>query len=106
MAVLMLSSADVVAYVAAHPGAIGYLSAGYLAFQTAPGPPVRALRVEGVPPTPAQVGAGSYRLTQPLFLVAPDEPTGAARWFVDLCLGAEGQALVAQGYAPVRKGGP
>ena len=45
---------------------------------------------------------GSYSLWRPFLLVAPAEPTGAARLFVDFCLGREGQALVAECCAPVR----
>ena len=82
--------------VAAHPEAIGYVSAGYLSKE------VKALVVEGVRPTPETVSAGTYHLTRPLFLIASREPTGAARSFVDFALGSEGQGIVGQHYGQVR----
>lgn len=100
MAVLRLSSAEVIAYVAEHPAAIGYVALGAL---DGAGHSVRVLAVEGVAPGPAQVSEGAYSLSLPLFLVARQEPTGAARAFLDFCLSAEGQRLVARRYAPVRE---
>jgi phosphate transport system substrate-binding protein len=96
-ALLRMDSTAVVEYVAAHPGAIGYVAHGHL-----DGAPVKTLRVEDALPASANVADGSYRLSLPLYLVAPDEPTGAARQFVDYCLGARGQALVARQYVPAR----
>ena len=97
-ALLRMDGAAVVEYVAAHPAAIGYVAHGHVSGQ------VKALRVEGVPPVPANVADGSYRLSLPIYLVAPSarEPSGAARRFVDHCLSAQGQSIVAQRYAPVR----
>jgi phosphate transport system substrate-binding protein len=97
-AVIMAGSADVVAYVAAHSEAIGYVSQGYVSAEAG----VKALRLEGAPPDPPHIADGSYPLIQPFFLVARREPSGAARLFVDLSLSEEGQALIAAYYAPVR----
>jgi phosphate transport system substrate-binding protein len=113
MAVVQFGSSRVAQYVADHPSAIGYLARGTLAargylareglaLQADQELPVRAVRVEDVSPAPESIADGSYRLSLPLFLVSPDEPTGVARQFVDYCLSAEGQALVAQEYVPVR----
>jgi phosphate transport system substrate-binding protein len=96
MAVLMPSSAAVVDFVAAHPGAIGYVSRGHV------GPQVKTVSIEDMPPTPEHVADGSYHLSQPIFLIAPREPTGVVRQFVDFCLGTEGQKIVAEKYVPVR----
>ena len=95
-AVVMPGSADVVAYVAAHPGAIGYVGQGYLSLQ------VKAVRIEGVSLTPERIREGEYPLVQPLYLLALEEPTDAARSFIDFCLSSEGQAIVAREYVPVR----
>jgi len=95
-ALVMPGSGTVVDYVAAHPEAIGYVSAGYLSKE------VKALVVEGMRPTPETVSAGTYHLTRPLFLIASGEPTGAARSFVDFALGSEGQGIVGQHYGQVR----
>ncbi len=106
-ALMMLDSAAVVQFVADHPGAIGYVAHGYLNLRATDEPQVKArrvkaLHVEDVPPTVEHVAEGSYRLSLPYTLVAPEEPTGVARQFVDFCLSAEGQAIVDQGYVPVR----
>jgi phosphate transport system substrate-binding protein len=99
MAVLRMSSADVAAYVADNPGAIGYVALAAIDPQA----PVRAIAVEDVAPAPEQVADGSYPFSLPLYLVAREEPTGAARAFLDFCLSAEGQRLIARRYAPVRE---
>ncbi|MBN1641876.1 MAG: substrate-binding domain-containing protein [Anaerolineae bacterium] len=95
-AIVVTSSEAVAAYVASHPGAIGYLSRGAVP------PGVSALRVDGLLPVPGEIRTSGYPILQPFQFVAPGEPSGAARAFVDFCLSAEGQAIVAQGYAPVR----
>ena len=61
MAVLRLSSAEVAAYVAEHPAAIGYLALGALEASSEQGP-VKPLAVEGVVPAPEQVSGGAYPL--------------------------------------------
>jgi phosphate transport system substrate-binding protein len=96
MAVIMPGSAAVVAYVAQHRGAIGYVSWGHISAE------VKAVRVEGHLPAAEDVAGGAYPLVQPFFLVALQEPTGAARQFVDFCLGPAGQAIVGAAYVPVR----
>jgi phosphate transport system substrate-binding protein len=102
MAVLMPGSRDVLDFVAAHPGAIGYVEQGYLALQEERSIQVRTLSIEDTPPAPEHLVDGSYHLVQPIYLIADREPTGAARQFVDFTLSPEGQAIVAQAYAPVR----
>ena len=107
MALVVMDSQSVIDTVSGHPGAIGYVSRAYAGSQ------VKVLSIEGVPPDPertygasplGQAGASPlYALTQPFFLVAPQEPTGAARSFVDFCLSPQGQAIVAEHYAPVRR---
>jgi len=96
MAVLVIGGADVVTFVSATPGAIGYVSAGLVTSQ------VKVVGVEGSLPTAARVADGTYPLIQPFYLIAPQEPAGAARQFVDFCLGAQGQSLIARQYVPVR----
>ena len=100
MAVLRLSSAEVVDYVAEHPAAIGYVALGVLDAQSGP---VKAIAVENAVPGPAQVASGAYRLSLPLYLVALQEPTGAARQYVDFCLSPAGQEIIARGYVRVRE---
>lgn len=110
MAVVVMGSQAVVEFVSQHPGAIAYVSRGYLRSQAQTPQWVSTVRIEGVrpdveridPSAPATAGS-HYPLTHPFFLVAPQEPAGAARLFVDFCLSPQGQAIVAQEYAPVRR---
>jgi len=95
-ALVMPGSQAVADYVAAHPAAVGYLSLGYLSND------IKALAVEGIGPTPQTVRDGTYHLTRPLFLIAQQEPEGAARSFVDFVLGTEGQRIVGQHYGRVK----
>ncbi len=95
-ALVMPGSQAVADYVAAHPAAVGYLSLGYLSDAVA------ALAVEGVRPTLQTVSDGTYHLTRPLFLIAQQEPEGAARSFVDFVLRTEGQRIVGQHYGRVK----
>jgi phosphate transport system substrate-binding protein len=101
-ALLRFSSADVVAYVAEHPAAIGYLALG--ALQAAPpAAAVKVLAIEDVVPEPTHVSSGVYPLSLPIYLVARSEPSGAARQFLDFCLSPQGQRIVARQYVPVRE---
>jgi phosphate transport system substrate-binding protein len=96
-AVIMVGSDAVMAYVEEHRGAIGYVSQAHTSSL------VKAVAIEGLQPRPADIEAGGYLLVEPFFLVAPEEPDGAPRAFVDFCLSAEGQAIVGKGYVPVRR---
>jgi len=95
-AVVIPSSQAVVEYVAENPRAIGYVSMGHLS------PGVKALAVEGITPTTANVKDGSYHLTRPLYLVAAREPQGETRAFVEFCLSPAGQAIVGERYGAIR----
>ncbi|MFZ5917339.1 MAG: phosphate ABC transporter substrate-binding protein [Chloroflexota bacterium] len=95
-ALVMPNNQAAIDYVATHPAAIGYASMGYLSNT------VRAIAVEGVLPSPASVVEGAYHLVRPLFLVAAQEPGGAARSFVDFVLSAKGQQIVSRQFGRVR----
>jgi phosphate transport system substrate-binding protein len=96
-AAIMVGSEAVVAYVQKHRGAIGYVSQAHVSLA------VKDVPIEGLRPSPADIQSGGYLLVEPFFLVAPHEPDGPPRAFVDFCLSADGQAIVAQGYVPVLK---
>jgi phosphate transport system substrate-binding protein len=98
MALLRMDSAAVLETIAQHPAAIGYVARGHLEA----GAPVKALRIEGIAPTPAHIADGSYRISLPLYLVASQEPSGVARQFIDYCLSAKAQAQMARQYLPAR----
>ncbi len=92
-AVVMPSDQDVADYVAAHPEALGYLSAAWA------GAGVKAVAIDGARPEPTAVVAG-YPLTYPLVIVAPTALSGKAKSLIDFALSEEGQAVVAQSYGP------
>jgi phosphate transport system substrate-binding protein len=96
-ALIMMGSEAVAAYVEQHRGAIGYVSQAYVSSM------VKAVSIEGLEPSPADIQGGGYLLVEPLYLVAPVEPDGTARAFVDFCLGAEAQAIVGKSYVSVRR---
>jgi len=111
MALLRLSSAEMIAYVSEHPAAIGYVALG--ALQVAPGnasggasyggAEVKVLEIEDVAPSPKQVAGDAYPLSLPIYLVAVSEPTGVERQFLDFCLSPQGQRIAARHYVPVQE---
>lgn len=95
-AVLLPGGQDVVEFVAAHPGAVGYVSQGLVSAQ------VRAVELEGVAPTLEMIARQRYGLVRPFYLAAIEEPRGPARVFLDFCLSEQGQEIVGQSYVPIR----
>jgi phosphate transport system substrate-binding protein len=93
-AVVMPSNKTVVEYVSATPGAIGYVSSGWLA------PGVNLLAVEGATPSPASIQDGRYLLAWPFYLLARAEPNGGPAGFINWVHSSEGQAIVQRGYGP------
>jgi phosphate transport system substrate-binding protein len=107
-AVVMPTSADVVAYVARNPQAIGYVSRAYLLPWLDGANPddapnrVRIATLNGHLPLRAQLQDQSYELTQPLFLISRGEPQGQVRSFIDFVLSPAGQTIVERYHARVR----
>lgn len=97
-AILQASNGAILTTVSGTPGAIGYLSFGYL------DPTVKALSVDGVAPTPENAANGSYTAVRPLNLVTSGDPDGLARAWIDFIYSADGQAIVVeQGYLGVSR---
>lgn len=110
-AVVMPTSADVVDYVATHPGAIGYVSRAYVTDtlddtpQEGEADPVARVRlsaVEGLLPTVDALRSQSYFLLQPLYLIGAGDPQPRVRQFLDFVLSPAGQEIVARHHAPLR----
>jgi phosphate transport system substrate-binding protein len=110
-AVVMPTSADVVDYVASHPGAIGYVSRAYVTdlldparveAEATPVARVRVSAVEGLLPTVDALRSQSYFLLQPLYLIGAADPQPRVRQFLDFVLGPAGQEIVARLHAPLR----
>jgi phosphate transport system substrate-binding protein len=75
--------------------AVGYVSTAWLDGR------VRAVVVNGVPPTAETMAANLYPLTRTHFVLTMSEPDGPPREFVQWLLAAPGQAVLeAHGFLP------
>lgn len=95
-AILQPSNGAVRTTVSGAPGAIAYISFGYLDDSTKP------MMINGVLPSAETVSTGEYPVFRPLNMVTYGEPVGAAAQWLDFIKGEDGQAIVAaEGYLPV-----
>ncbi len=92
MALIMPGSQAVAEYVAAHEGAIGYVSIGYV------GAGVAALALEGVQPGRETIESGTYAITRPFLLVSVPDPAPEVTAFVQFVRSPAGQAIVGRTY--------
>lgn len=76
-ALVLPTAAAVAEAVAAQPTAIGYLP-----LEAVP-TTLKVLAIDGIVPTPATIVDGSYPLSRPLLIVAPERPAPAAERFLD-----------------------
>jgi phosphate transport system substrate-binding protein len=96
-AILHPSNGAVRTAVSTTPDSIGYLSFGYLDRS------VKALTVDGVEPSEANVASDKYPVVRPLNMLTGGEPSGAVKAWLDFILGDEGQKIVKEeGYIPVK----
>lgn len=82
------------------PGAIGYISIGFVdsAFTTSK---VKALSIDGVEPTEANVASGAYPVSRSLYLFTKGEPAGEAKAYIDEVLSPDmAQTIRDAGYIP------
>lgn len=61
---------------------------------------VKAIKVNGVTPTAANISAGLYPLSKPLALVTMGEPKGDLARFLDLVKSEQGKALLKNSFVP------
>ena len=95
-AIIMPHDQAVADYVAEHRAAVGYVSTAYVDDR------VRLVALDGVLPTSAEVVAGRYPLSYPLFLLlSPKAPPEASR-LLAYALGSRGRAIVRRRYALAR----
>ncbi len=97
-ALIMPGSEAVRQYVAAHSGAIGYVSIGCL------GPGVVPVSVDGIGPEQKSIEQGSYALTRPFVLVCRTEPPPDVARFLSFATSASGQAIVRRTYGEATTG--
>lgn len=89
------SSAAMIRSVRRQAGAVGYVSAAYV------DETVRALPINGVALTQANVLNNTYPLRTILYVVGLQEPQGEFRQFIGWVQSPDGQAVVGQRYAPL-----
>jgi phosphate transport system substrate-binding protein len=83
-------------YVAGNEYAIGFISFGYLNDK------VKALSIDGVEATEENAKNETYPIVRPLYFLSKEAPTALVKRFIDFCLSAEGQAIVAEeGYISI-----
>jgi ABC-type phosphate transport system, periplasmic component len=80
--------------------AIGYVSMGSL------NDTVKAVQIEGVEATTANVVNGTYPIMRPFNIATNGTPSEVAQDFIDFILSAEGQAVVSQSYIAVANNAP
>lgn len=96
------STAVMLATVAGNPYAVGYVSMGVLE-----GAGVKALPIDGAPPTPEAVAEGSYPLSRPFYVAAAPDLSPAGEDFLRFLLSDQGQAVVVEaGYISPGSSGP
>jgi phosphate transport system substrate-binding protein len=95
-AILQPSNGAVRTTVTSTPGAIAYISFGYMDDSTRP------VNINGAAPSAETVESGEYPVYRPLNMVTYGEPEGAVAQWLDFIKGADGQAIVvAEGYLPI-----
>jgi phosphate transport system substrate-binding protein len=78
------------------PGAIGYVSLGYVDSG------VKALKIDNITASADNVLAGTYPIARDLFMFIKGNATGAAKEFIDYIQSAEGQAVAEEeGFVPL-----
>ncbi|MDR2360841.1 MAG: substrate-binding domain-containing protein [Oscillospiraceae bacterium] len=80
--------------------AIGYISLGSL------NSTVKALQIDGVTASTANVKNGTYKISRPFNIAYKGELSGTAKDFVDFILSAEGQAVVGASYITIDDNAP
>jgi phosphate transport system substrate-binding protein len=76
---------------------------GYNPFATSLDGSVKALAIDGSAASKENSKNGTYSLVRPLYFLTKTAPAGLVKAFIDYCLGAEGQEIVAGlGYVPVK----
>ncbi|MGQ9688821.1 MAG: phosphate ABC transporter substrate-binding protein [Desulfobaccales bacterium] len=88
MALVQDSNGSVREIVATDPYALGYISMGLV------DPRVKALAVDGVPPTREQVKSREYKLVRRFLFVTKELGPGPCNTFVNFVLSAQGQSLL------------
>ncbi len=95
---------DLLVETAKNEGTISYGSFGLLDFID-PGVKagIKAIAVDGIEPSDANISSGSYLLSRPMLLLSKGLPKDDVKKFVDFMLSPEGQTFVEKYMAKVKK---
>ncbi len=96
-ALMLASNLEVARTVAQTPGAIGYVGLGYVSDD------IKALKVDGILPSPETINNGTYALARPIFMYTDGKPKGLAGKYFDFVFSKTGQEIVEEtGFVPVK----
>ncbi|MDD3364594.1 MAG: phosphate ABC transporter substrate-binding protein [Syntrophomonas sp.] len=87
-AIIQNSTGAVATTVAGDKDAVGYVSLASISQK------VKAVYIDEVAATEANVKAGSYKLQRPFIYITKGAPTGLAKEFIDFVLSPEGQKII------------
>lgn len=87
-AVVQDSNGAILETVASDPNAIGYVSLGLVDDR------VRAVALDGVPPTHDTARSGEYKIVRPFIFATRGKPAGIVKEFIDFVLSDHGQAVL------------
>jgi phosphate transport system substrate-binding protein len=104
-AVVLPGTGQVREVVTRTPGAIGYISVGFVAPRFVD-TPVKALIVDGIEPTEENIATGRYPLSRKLYFLMPKHPSILAEQYLQYVLSSEVQegAVRDAGFLPVISG--
>lgn len=95
-AIIQPGSGQVRSIVGGTPGAIGYLSRGYVTNE------VKVVALDGVKPSISTIRKGTYPLSRPLYLLSKGKLRGLAKDFIDFVLSPAIQhRIVGTAYEPI-----
>lgn len=99
-AAVLPGTGQVRAVVAQAPGAVGYISLGFVDDS------VKALAIDGIPANEKTVADGTYPISRVLHFFTKGAPTGLTKAYVDFVLSAKVQEEVVRdaGFLPIKKG--
>lgn len=82
------STAAIIQSVMGNEAAIGYISLGSLNDQ------VKAVKIDGVEPTPENISNGTYKIARPFNLVTTGKENDTVKDFINFIMSREGQTIV------------
>ncbi len=88
LAAITNSTSVMMTSVASDPDGIGYISLGSL------NDTVKAVVIDGVEATAANVKSGDYKVSRPFNIVTTDAPSAQAQDFINFIMSSDGQAIV------------